>query len=104
MVQLLTHLPKDLRRIGPALNFETEKGEQFNKHIREHLFHTNRRDTSKIVCLKFAKQSIMRHVIDGGSWLNKDNLREKQGEYVTKFLEQNSKEKFRHMLLEVQEI
>ncbi|KAL0074303.1 C2H2-type zinc finger transcription factor [Phycomyces blakesleeanus] len=41
-VHLLTHLPEDLRRFEPALNYETKKGEQFNKHIREHLFHTNR--------------------------------------------------------------
>ncbi|KAL0081574.1 hypothetical protein F4703DRAFT_1758683, partial [Phycomyces blakesleeanus] len=29
-VHLLTHLPEDLRRFGPALNYKTEKGEQFN--------------------------------------------------------------------------
>ncbi|KAL0081895.1 hypothetical protein J3Q64DRAFT_1623137, partial [Phycomyces blakesleeanus] len=65
-VHLLTHLPDDLRRFGTALHYETEKGEQFNKHIREHLMHTNRLNTSRDVCLKFAKQSAMRHIIDGG--------------------------------------
>ncbi|KAL0073092.1 hypothetical protein F4703DRAFT_1724392, partial [Phycomyces blakesleeanus] len=68
---LLTHLPDDLQRFGTALHYETEKGEQFNKHIREHLMHTNRLNTSRDVCLKFAKQAVMRHVIDGGSWMNK---------------------------------
>ncbi|KAL0091169.1 hypothetical protein F4703DRAFT_1925556 [Phycomyces blakesleeanus] len=70
-VHYLTHLKKNIIRFGPALNYETEKGEQFNKHIREHLFHTNRQNTSRDVCLKFAKQVALQHVIDGGEL--KDN-------------------------------
>ncbi|KAL0087136.1 hypothetical protein F4703DRAFT_1850684 [Phycomyces blakesleeanus] len=46
-VHLLTHLPNNLRRFGTALYYETEKGEQFNKHIHEHLMHTNRLNTSR---------------------------------------------------------
>ncbi|KAL0080423.1 hypothetical protein F4703DRAFT_1868636, partial [Phycomyces blakesleeanus] len=40
-VHLFTHLPNDLQRFGTALHYETKKGEQFNKHIHEHLIHTN---------------------------------------------------------------
>ncbi|KAL0097636.1 hypothetical protein J3Q64DRAFT_1629339 [Phycomyces blakesleeanus] len=65
-VHYLTHLKEDIIRFGPALNYETEKGEQFNKHIRKHLFHKNRQNTSRNVCLKFAKQVALQHVIDGG--------------------------------------
>ncbi|OAD65644.1 hypothetical protein PHYBLDRAFT_176032 [Phycomyces blakesleeanus NRRL 1555(-)] len=46
-VHLLTHLPNNLRRFGTALYYETEKDEQFNKHIHEHLMHTNRLNTSR---------------------------------------------------------
>ncbi|OAD65404.1 hypothetical protein PHYBLDRAFT_153488 [Phycomyces blakesleeanus NRRL 1555(-)] len=52
------------RKFGTALYYNTKKGEQFNKHIRKHLMHTNRLNTSRDVCLKFAKQSAMRHIID----------------------------------------
>ncbi|OAD81170.1 hypothetical protein PHYBLDRAFT_138712 [Phycomyces blakesleeanus NRRL 1555(-)] len=45
----MTYLMEDIRRFGPALNFETEKGKQFNKHIREHLIHTNWLNTSRDV-------------------------------------------------------
>ncbi|OAD66968.1 hypothetical protein PHYBLDRAFT_151908 [Phycomyces blakesleeanus NRRL 1555(-)] len=37
----MTHLTEDIRRFGPALNFEMEKDNQFNKHICEHLIYTN---------------------------------------------------------------
>ncbi|KAL0087988.1 hypothetical protein F4703DRAFT_1717061, partial [Phycomyces blakesleeanus] len=70
-VHLLTHLPEDLRRFGSALNYETEKGEQFNKYICKHLFHTNCMNTLKDICLKFSKQYMTRHIIDGGSWIGK---------------------------------
>ncbi|OAD67402.1 hypothetical protein PHYBLDRAFT_63595 [Phycomyces blakesleeanus NRRL 1555(-)] len=60
-VHYLTHLKENIIRFGPALNYETEKGKQFNKHICEHLFHTNRQNTSRDVCLKFAKQVALQH-------------------------------------------
>ncbi|KAL0073066.1 hypothetical protein F4703DRAFT_1975534 [Phycomyces blakesleeanus] len=97
-VQLLTHLPDDLQRFGTALHYETEKGEQFNKHIREHLMHTNRLNTSRDVCLKFAKQAVMRHVIDGGSWMNKDGQREHYGGDTAVFLHENVDKNFQDIL------
>ncbi|KAL0079453.1 hypothetical protein F4703DRAFT_1958524 [Phycomyces blakesleeanus] len=33
-VHFLNHLTNNIRRFGPAFNYETEKGEQFNKHSR----------------------------------------------------------------------
>ncbi|KAL0087533.1 hypothetical protein J3Q64DRAFT_1847691 [Phycomyces blakesleeanus] len=97
-VHLLTHLPDDLRRFGTALHYETEKGEQFNKHIREHLMHTNRLNTSRDVCLKFAKQSAMRHIIDGGSWVSKDKMREKYGNSTAEFLKENFNDNVKNIL------
>jgi hypothetical protein len=88
-IHFLMHLTDDIKRFGTALNFETEKGEQFNKHIREHLFFTNRLNTSRDVCLKFGKQSMIQHIVDGGSWLNRDGLREKTGEEVVSFIDEH---------------
>jgi hypothetical protein len=66
-VHLLCHLGEDIRRFGTALNFETEKSEQFNKHIHEKIGHTNRKSPSSDIGTKFGQQAIMKHVVDGGS-------------------------------------
>ncbi|KAI9480695.1 MAG: hypothetical protein EXX96DRAFT_634349 [Benjaminiella poitrasii] len=52
-VHYLQHLHKDIRRFGCTLQFETEKGEMFNKFIREQLFHTNRHTPSRDVVIRF---------------------------------------------------
>ncbi|KAL0092580.1 C2H2-type zinc finger transcription factor [Phycomyces blakesleeanus] len=85
--QLLTHLPDNIRRFGTPLHFEMEKGEQFNKHIREHLFHTNKLNTSKDIGLKFAKQTMMRHILDGGSWPIENGLRLSCGKGVKAYID-----------------
>ncbi|KAL0097318.1 C2H2-type zinc finger transcription factor [Phycomyces blakesleeanus] len=78
-VHYLTHLKEDIIRFGSALNYETEKGEQFNKHIHEHLFHTNCQNTSRDVCLKFAKQVALQH---------------KSGTGIERFIKDNNKSLF----------
>ncbi|KAL0081440.1 hypothetical protein F4703DRAFT_1866900 [Phycomyces blakesleeanus] len=93
-VHYLTHLKKDIIRFGPVLNYETEKGEQFNKHIREHLFHMNCQNTSRDVCLKFAKQVALQHVIDGGLWINSSGNREKSGTGIERFIKDNNESLF----------
>ncbi|CAO3646035.1 unnamed protein product [Mucor hiemalis] len=70
-VHYLHHLHEDIRRFGCALQFETEKGEMFNKFIREQLFHTNRHNPSRDVANRFGRQEVLKHIIDGGSWINK---------------------------------
>ncbi|KAL0092852.1 C2H2-type zinc finger transcription factor [Phycomyces blakesleeanus] len=93
-VHYLTHLKEDIIRFGPALNYETEKGEQFNKHICKHLFHMNRQNTSRDVCLKFAKQVALQHVIDGGSWINSSGNQEKSGTGIERFIKDNNESLF----------
>ncbi|KAG2191191.1 hypothetical protein INT47_005852 [Mucor saturninus] len=68
-VHLLTHLNEDIIRFGCALLYETEKGEQFNKFIREHLFLTNRQITSRDVAVRFGKQFIFRFIYNGDTFL-----------------------------------
>ncbi|OAD78451.1 C2H2-type zinc finger transcription factor [Phycomyces blakesleeanus NRRL 1555(-)] len=98
-VHYLTHLKEDIIRFGPALNYETEKGEQFNKHICEHLFHTNCQNTSRDVCLKFAKQVALQHVIDGGSWINSSGNREMSGTGIERFIKDNNESLFYYTFL-----
>ncbi|KAL0086097.1 hypothetical protein F4703DRAFT_1942633 [Phycomyces blakesleeanus] len=97
-VHLLTHLPNDLQRFGTALHYKTEKGEQFNKHIREHLMYTNRLNISRDVCLKFTKQSAMRHIIDDDSWVSKDKMREKYSNFTAEFLKENFNDNVKNIL------
>ncbi|KAL0074481.1 hypothetical protein F4703DRAFT_1891787, partial [Phycomyces blakesleeanus] len=85
-----TKLKKDIICFGPALNYETEKGKQFNKHICKHLFHTNHQNTSRDICLKFAKQVTLQHVIDGGSWINSSGNQEKSGTGIERFIKDNN--------------
>jgi hypothetical protein len=61
-VHLLRHIVNDMRRFDTILNYETEEGEQFNKHIWEHLCFTNRLNNSIDIANKFAKQAIMQHI------------------------------------------
>ncbi|KAL0075550.1 hypothetical protein J3Q64DRAFT_1703904 [Phycomyces blakesleeanus] len=98
-VHFLNHLTDNIRRFGPALNYETEKGKQFNKHIREHLIHTNRLNTSRDVCFKFAKQIIMQHIFDGGSWTNDNGQQEYSGSEIAECLKHNNVETFWHLFL-----
>ncbi|KAL9536636.1 hypothetical protein MBANPS3_012495, partial [Mucor bainieri] len=67
-LHILHHLPQDILRFGSAMFFETEKGEQYNKFIREALFRTNRQNPSKDVAISFGKRFMLRHVLTGGSW------------------------------------
>ncbi|KAI8371085.1 hypothetical protein BD560DRAFT_396046 [Blakeslea trispora] len=86
-VHFLTHLARDIRRFGTALNFETEKGEQFNKHVREHILYTNKVNVSNQIAVKFGKQSMIRHVVDGGSWVDANQLRVKTGSKILEFVQ-----------------
>ncbi|KAI8144219.1 hypothetical protein BJV82DRAFT_608751 [Fennellomyces sp. T-0311] len=70
-LHILHHLKDDLSRFAPAIHYESEKGEQFNKFIREHIQHTNRHNPSRDVLTLFGRQFMFRHIIDGGFWADK---------------------------------
>ncbi|KAI9491227.1 hypothetical protein BDB00DRAFT_874621 [Zychaea mexicana] len=63
----LHHIADDLDRFATAIHFEFEKGEQFNKFVREHIFHSNRHNPSRDALEMIGRQIMFRHVIDGGS-------------------------------------
>ncbi|KAI8334556.1 hypothetical protein BD560DRAFT_461017 [Blakeslea trispora] len=92
MVHYLHHPHEDILRFGCALQYETEKGEMYNKFIREQLFHTNRHSPSKDVAVRFGKQEVLRHIIDGGSWVNKECNRVKYGQDIESVIKSNRDE------------
>ncbi|KAI8636064.1 hypothetical protein BD408DRAFT_377487 [Parasitella parasitica] len=67
-VHFLFHLEDDIRRFAMPVHYETEHGEQYNKFIREAILLTNRHNPSKDVALKLAKQFVVRHLVNGGSF------------------------------------
>ncbi|KAG1077923.1 hypothetical protein G6F42_024535 [Rhizopus arrhizus] len=100
-VHYLHHIHQDIRRFGCALQFETEKGEMFNKFIREQLFHTNRLSPSRDVAIRFGSQEILKFIIDGGSWINKNSKRVRYGSEIKQFVEAN--ESFRSFFFRARE-
>jgi hypothetical protein len=91
-VHLLLHLADDIRRFGCALNFETEKGEQMNKFIREHVRHTNGHNPAKDITIRFRKEEMLRHIIDGGYWKDQDGHSVKIGAHAKLWLDTNRKD------------
>ncbi|KAI8635890.1 hypothetical protein BD408DRAFT_314569, partial [Parasitella parasitica] len=65
-MHILYHLTEDITRFGSAIFYETEKGEQFNKFIRETLFRTNRHNPSRDTAFAFGKRFMSNHVLTGG--------------------------------------
>jgi hypothetical protein len=67
-IHLLVHLAEDVHRFAGGPHTESEKGEQFNKYIRDNLFHTNRQNTSRDVAVRFAEETMLRHLAQDGVW------------------------------------
>jgi len=73
-MHILYHLTEDIIRFGSPIFYETEKGEQFNKFIRETLFRSNRHNPSKDAAVSFGKRCMSQHVLSGGFWEDKDGF------------------------------
>jgi hypothetical protein len=86
----LVHLGDNLRRFGCALHYETERGEQLNKFIREHIFHTNRHNPTRDIAISFSRESLLRNILDGGFWKNSDGSMVKIGRKAKNWIQENS--------------
>ncbi|KAG2204653.1 hypothetical protein INT47_011948 [Mucor saturninus] len=64
-MHIMQHLVADIYRFKSPIFYETEKGEQFNKFIRECLFRTNRHNPSRDAAVVFSKRMMVRHVLTG---------------------------------------
>ncbi|CDO68931.1 hypothetical protein BN946_scf185000.g74 [Trametes cinnabarina] len=63
---LILHLPRHIRRFGPAILFATEGFESFNAVIRSHSVHSNHRAPSRDIALGMARHNRLRHILSGG--------------------------------------
>jgi hypothetical protein len=87
-VHALRHIAEDIDRHSCALNYETERDEQFNKFIRQYLHFTNLHNTSRDLGFKFGRYYMINHMLDGGSWVY-NGTRHYVGEEIVQFMEDN---------------
>ncbi|KIL54693.1 hypothetical protein M378DRAFT_41494, partial [Amanita muscaria Koide BX008] len=64
----LVHLPRFIKRFGPALLYSTERYESFNHVFRLCSIHSNRKAPSRDICRAFALQDTVKHIVTGGYW------------------------------------
>ncbi|KAI9463504.1 hypothetical protein HD554DRAFT_2124595 [Boletus coccyginus] len=83
----LVHLPAYIRRFGPALIFSTERYESFNHVFRLTCIHSSHQGPSHDTCRTFAWFDILKHIITGGFWYEKDLQKwTRAGPFVLNFL------------------
>ncbi|KAJ7197464.1 hypothetical protein GGX14DRAFT_374923, partial [Mycena pura] len=69
-LHLLTHLPKDIRRFGPAIRFSTEVFEAYNAVFRMCSINSNHIAPSRDIAQKFTSMDRVKHLLCGGFWWN----------------------------------
>jgi len=67
---IILHLPKHIRRFGPAMLFATEAFESFNAVIHAKSVHSNRQAPSCDIALEFAQGNRVRHLLSSGYFLS----------------------------------
>ncbi|EHS64348.1 uncharacterized protein PGTG_22218 [Puccinia graminis f. sp. tritici CRL 75-36-700-3] len=67
---MLLHLPRAIRRFGPACLFATEKFESFNGILRNASVHSNRHAPGRDLAISFANYECMRAIQSGGRLFN----------------------------------
>ena len=67
-LHVLTHLPEDIARFGPAIRFQTEIFECFNAVFRFCSVLSNHQAPSRDIALTLAGIERVKHVISGGHW------------------------------------
>ncbi|SAM00641.1 hypothetical protein [Absidia glauca] len=93
-LHILHHLPDNIARFSPPLHYETGKGEQFNKFIRERIVNTNRHSVSRDIAKAFVKKVILRHIAESGSWTNDDGERTRRSDEVASFINEERTDLF----------
>ncbi|KAL1937003.1 hypothetical protein VTO73DRAFT_2037 [Trametes versicolor] len=66
---VILHLPRHIRRFGPAMLFATEGFESFNAVIRSHSIHSNHRAPSRDIAVGMAHHNRLRHFLSGGKFI-----------------------------------
>lgn len=65
-MHLLTHLPEDIRRFGPAIRFSTEVHEAYNAVFRMCSINSNHLAPGRDISRKFASMDRAKHLLSGG--------------------------------------
>ncbi len=69
-LHVLVHLPKHIRRRGPAVRFSTEVYECFNAVFRMCSVLSNHQAPSRDIAYKFVDLDRVKHIMSGGYWLH----------------------------------
>ena len=86
----LVHLPAYIRRFGPAIIFSTERYESFNHVFRLTCIHSSHQGPSHDTCRTFAWFDILKHIITGGFWYERDSQKWiRAGPFVLNFLSEH---------------
>ncbi|TFK45608.1 hypothetical protein OE88DRAFT_1715312 [Heliocybe sulcata] len=72
---ILSHLPEDVLRFGPALLMSTERYEKFNRVFRLCSIYSNRQAPSRDIAATFAQLERCRHIVTGGYWFDRSSQR-----------------------------
>jgi hypothetical protein len=84
-LHMLSHLPEDIRRRGPAVRFATEIFECFNAVFRMCSVLSSHQAPSRDIATKFADLDRVKHILSGGHW-QEDSARHSAGKKVTELL------------------
>lgn len=88
-LHILLHLPKSIRRFGPAIGFSTELFESFNGVFRLCSIYSNRQSPSRDIAQKFASMGRVKHLVSGGWWLEQNRWNQ-PGIAVRQFMQQHT--------------
>ena len=72
-LHVLTHLPEDIRRFGPAGLYIVEGFEGWNRIWRLCSVLSNHHSPSRDIAVKLCKAERIKHLLSGGFWRNKDS-------------------------------
>ncbi|KAF8994436.1 hypothetical protein BDZ89DRAFT_1172332 [Hymenopellis radicata] len=88
-LHVLTHLPDDIRRLGPAVIFATEVFECFNAIFRQCSILSNHLAPSHDISVALASMERFKHVVSGGWWKESEGRYVRAGPSIPLFLHQN---------------
>ncbi|KAF6765746.1 hypothetical protein DFP72DRAFT_798276 [Ephemerocybe angulata] len=89
-IHILTHLPQDIRRFGPAIRYSTEVFECFNAIFRLCSVLSNHQAPSRDIARQFASMDRLKHLISGGFWKTDDGEWVQAGQSVLDVLKSDS--------------
>lgn len=72
-LHVITHLPEDIQRFGPACLYIVEGFEGWNRIWRLCSILSNHHSPSRDIAIKLCKAERIKHLLSGGFWYDKDS-------------------------------